>query len=177
MGMKAKELVIRAGIDLDALLKELNSAYCDEWLAYYQYWIGAKVAEGKMFALIAQELAEHAGEELEHAEKLAKRIIELGGTPAISPDLWLKDSTCGYLTPENPDAMHLLAQNIQGERCAIEVYEKLLNMVAGKDPITEHLVREILEDELEHEQDLEDLHNSCNAGAKTCDAKPKAARK
>jgi bacterioferritin len=73
--------------------------------------------------------------------------------------------------------MHLLAQNIQGERCAIEVYGKLLNMVAGKDPITEHLVREILEDELEHEQDLEDLHNSCNAGAKTCDAKPKAARK
>ena len=177
MGMKAKELVIRAGIDLDALLKELNSAYCDEWLAYYQYWIGAKVAEGKMFALIAQELAEHAGEELEHAEKLAKRIIELGGTPAISPDLWLKDSTCGYLTPENPDAMHLLAQNIQGERCAIEVYEKLLNMVAGKDPITEYLVREILEDELEHEQDLEDLHNSCNAGAKTCDPKPKAGRK
>ena len=35
MGLKAKELVTRAGIDLDALLKDLNSAYCDEWLAYY----------------------------------------------------------------------------------------------------------------------------------------------
>lgn len=167
MGLKAKELVSRAGMDVNALIKELNSAYCDEWLAYYQYWIGAKVAEGKLFQPIAQELTEHAGEELEHAEKLAKRIIELGGTPAISPDLWLKDSTCGYLAPENPDAMHLLVQNIQSERCAIEVYQKLLEMVAGKDRITEHLVREILEDELEHEQDLEDLHSACES-KKTC---------
>ena len=161
MGMKAQELVKRAGLDLDVLLKELNSAFCDEWLAYYQYWIGAKVAEGKMFKIIAGELTEHAGEELEHAEKLAKRIIELGGTPAIAPDLWLKESTCGYLAPKNPDATELLKQNIQAERCAIEVYQRLLEMVAGKDPITEHLVREILEDELEHEQDLEDLHRAC----------------
>ena len=166
MGSKAKELVVRAGLDINALIKELNSAYCDEWLAYYQYWVGAKVAEGKMFHVIAAELAEHAGEELAHAEKLAKRIIELGGTPVISPDLWLKESECGYLAPKNPDAMVLLKQNIQGERCAIEVYDKLLHMVMGKDPITEHLVREILEDELEHEQDLEDLYNSCALGSK-----------
>lgn len=167
MGMKAQELVKRAGLDLNALLKELNNAYCDEWLAYYQYWIGAKVAEGKMFKIIAGELTEHAGEELEHAEKLAKRILELGGTPAIAPDVWLKESTCGYLAPTNPDATELLKQNIAGERCAIEVYQKLLEMVAGKDPITEHLVREILEDELEHEQDLEDLHHACT-GNKSC---------
>lgn len=161
MGMKAQELVTRAGLDLSALLKELNSAYCDEWLAYYQYWIGAKVADGKMASLVAKELAEHAGEELEHAEKLANRITELGGTPAIAPELWLKESTCGFLAPKDPQACVLLKQNIQGERCAIEVYHKLLEMVKGKDLVTEHLVREILEDELEHEQDLEDLHSSC----------------
>lgn len=161
MGMKAQELVARAGLNVDALVKELNSAYCDELLAFYQYWIGARIAQGKMFKIIAGELAEHAGEELKHADKLAKRIIELGGTPAISPDLWLKESTCGYLVPENPEADVLLEQNIQSERCAIEVYQRLLGMVAGKDPITEHLVREILEDELEHEQDLEDLHGAC----------------
>ena len=168
MGVKARELVTRAGLDVDALIKELNSAYCDEWLAYYQYWIGAKIAEGKMFKIIAGELAEHAGEELEHAEKVSKRILELGGTPAISPDLWLKESTCGYLVPKNPQALVLLEQNIQGERCAIEVYQKLLEKVAGKDPVTEHLVREILEDELEHEQDLEDLQKACTWDKKNC---------
>lgn len=160
MGKKAQELITRAGLDLNALRKELNSAYCDELLAFYQYWIGAKIAEGKMFKIIAGELTEHAEEELKHADKLAKRLIELGGTPAISPDLWLKESSCGYLAPKNPDATVLLKQNIQSERCAIEVYQKLLETVAGKDLVTEHLVREILEDELEHEQDLEDLYNA-----------------
>lgn len=168
MGVKAQELVKRAGLDLDALLKELNSAFCDEWLAYYQYWIGAQVAQGKMFKIIAGELTEHAGEELEHAGKLAKRIIELGGTPALAPDVWLKESTCGYLAPKDPDAMVLLQQNLQSERCAIEVYQKLLEMVRGKDAITEHLVREILEDELEHEQDLEDLHLACVPDKTSC---------
>ena len=168
MGSKAKELVTRAGLDVQALVKDLNSAYCDEWLAYYQYWIGSKIAEGKMFKVIVAELAEHAGEELEHAEKLANRIVQLGGTPAISPDIWLKESTCGYLAPTNPDTLELLDQNIQGERCAIEVYQRLLDLVAGKDAVTEHLVREILEDELEHEQDLEDLHNACAHRHKTC---------
>lgn len=161
MGHKAQELVVRSGLDLDALLKELNSAYCDEWLAYYQYWIGARVAQGKMAHVLVTELEEHAGEELEHAEKLAKRIVELGGTPAISPDLWLKESKCGYLPPKDPDAAVLLQQNLQAERCAIEVYYKLLEMVKDKDLVTKYLIREILEDELEHEQDLEELEQMC----------------
>ena len=168
MGTKAQELVTRAGLDVQALLKELNSAYCDEWLAYYQYWIGAKIIAGKMAHVLGEELAEHAGEELAHAEKLAKRIVELGGTPAISPDQWLKESTCGYLAPQNPDGQILLEQNIQSERCAIEVYARLLDMVKGKDLVTEHLIREILEDELEHEQDLEDFYTACTHSTKSC---------
>jgi len=35
---------------------------------------------------IVQELEQHAREELEHAEKLATRIIQLGGTPLIKPE-------------------------------------------------------------------------------------------
>ena len=161
MGQKAQELVVRAGLNVDALIKALNSAYCDEWLSYYQYWIGARIAQGKMAHVLVSELQEHASEELEHAEKLAKRIVELGGTPAIAPDQWLKESTCGYLAPANPQAEVLLQQNLQGERCAIEVYAKLLEMVKDKDLVTKYLIREILEDELEHEQDLEDLQQMC----------------
>lgn len=167
MGQKAKELVVRAGLDVEALITELNSAYCDEWLAYYQYWIGARVAQGKLAHALIPELNEHAAEELSHAEKLAKRIVELGGTPAISPDLWLKESKCGYLAPADPDAQVLLKQNLQSERCAIEVYAKLLEMVKEKDLVTKYLIREILEDELEHEQDLEDLDQMCTA-KKSC---------
>ena len=42
MGMKGREIVEKAGLDGDKLINMLNKAYCDEWLAYYQYWIGAR---------------------------------------------------------------------------------------------------------------------------------------
>ena len=40
MGTKGREIVK----DVDKILTMLNKAYSDEWLAYYQYWIGAKIA-------------------------------------------------------------------------------------------------------------------------------------
>ena len=35
-------------MDVEELLNLLNKALADEWLAYYQYWIGAKVVKGPM---------------------------------------------------------------------------------------------------------------------------------
>jgi len=152
MGTKGREIV---GVEIKGLLKLLNKALADEWLAYYQYWAGSKVAVGRMRGIIADELDEHANEELEHANKLAERIIQLGGTPLINPEQWAKEANCGYDEPANPNTKKLVEQNIKGEQCAIAVYQKLLKMVEGKDVITAHLILEILEDEVEHEEDLE----------------------
>ena len=33
MGMKGREIVERAGVDVDGLIEMLNKAYSDEWLA------------------------------------------------------------------------------------------------------------------------------------------------
>lgn len=159
MGKKAKELVEKAGLDTETLIGMLNKAYCDEWLAYYQYWIGAKLVTGIPRSIVQEELEEHAKEELDHAHRLAERIIQLGGTPEIDPAKWIKHSNCGYLLPDNPSVDALLQQNIEGERCAIAVYQNLLDYVRGKDMITGHLIRHILEEELEHEQDLEDIRD------------------
>lgn len=152
MGTQGRKIV---NMDLKALLKLLNKAFADEWLAYYQYWVGAKVAQGRMRGIVAKELAEHAGEELEHADKLADRMAQLGGTPLLKPEDWSKETNCGYDAPTNPDTKALLAQNIKGEQCAIATYKKILDLVKGKDDITEKIVLEILEDEVEHEEDLQ----------------------
>ena len=157
MGTKARAEVKAAGLNISDLVQLLNKAFADEWLAYYQYWLGAKVAEGILRGGAAREFEEHAREELEHAEKLASRIIQLGGVPILEPKQWYEAANCRYLPPKNPDVSALLDQNIKGEACAISVYYKLLEYTEGKDPITYHLIRDILEDEIEHEQDLEDL--------------------
>ena len=154
MGTKGRAIV---GMDVDELLGMLNRALADEWLAYYQYWLGAKIVKGPMKDAVAAELALHATEELSHADMLAMRIIQLGGTPLISPEEWFKHTHCGYEAPSDPFVKQILAQNIKGEQCAIEVYQKLLQMVKDPDPVTYNIILTILEQEVEHEEDLQSL--------------------
>ena len=154
MGTKGKAIV---GVDVTKLLDLLNQAYADEWLAYYQYWIGAKVAQGRMRGIVVGELMEHATDELRHAEMLAERILQLGGTPVTSPEKWYKVSGCGYDEPSDPNVKALIEQNIRGEQCAISVYKKLVDFTEGKDHITYGMVLSILKDEVEHEDDLQML--------------------
>lgn len=157
MGTKAREAVKVAGIKVQELVKLLNKAFADEWFAYYQYWLGAKVAAGVPKGEVQKELEEHAEQELKHAGMLADRIIQLGGVPLLEPKIWYEEADCRYLPPKDPDIHALLDQNIKGEQCAISVYYKLLEYTKGKDPITYHMIIEIQKEEIEHEQDLEDL--------------------
>jgi len=157
MGTKARAIVKAKGMDVQELIKLLNKAYSDEWLAYYQYWLGAKIAVGVPKKEVAEELEDHAKEELNHAKMLAQRIIELGGVPVLEPKEWYTQSTCGYSKPKDPDVRILLEQNIKGEQCAIFVYDGLLEYTKDKDPVTYDIIREIQKQEIEHEEDLQAL--------------------
>jgi len=152
MGTKGIEIV---EMDVKRLVELLNKAFADEWLAYYQYWIGAKVVKGPMKEAVIAELTQHAADELRHADMLANRIIQLGGTPITRPEEWYKQSDCGYDSPDVPFVKDVLAQNIKGEQCAIMTYKSLLNVTMSKDPVTYNLVLQILQDEVEHEEDLQ----------------------
>jgi bacterioferritin len=163
MGRRGREIV---GLDVNQLINSLNKALADEWLAYYQYWIGAKVVVGQMRGAVVGELMEHADDELRHAGMLVERIMTLGGTPLLTPQDWYKETNCGYETPEDPFVGTILDQNIKGEQCAIDVYQGLLSMVKDKDPITYNMVLEILEDEVEHEEDLQAIVEDMSAKRK-----------
>lgn len=154
MGTKGREIV---DLDVKKLLKTLASAFADEWLAYYQYWLGAKLAKGPMKDAVIAELTQHAADELRHADMVALRILQLGGTPPLSPAEWLKQSGCGYDAPSDPYVGLLLDQNIKGEQCAIATYKALLETTQAKDPVTYNVVLQILSDEVEHEEDLQAL--------------------
>ena len=154
MGKMGRAIV---GMDVDKLLNLLRKAYSDEWLAYYQYWVGAKVAKGPMKDAIIAELLQHSADELRHADLLTLRIIQLGGTPVTEPSQWYKLTNCGYAAPDDPSVRKLLEQNVEGERCAIRTYQSLLDATLGKDPVTYNLVVQILQDEITHEEDLQAL--------------------
>jgi bacterioferritin len=152
MGTRGIEIV---DMDVKQLVALLNKAFSDEWLAYYQYWIGAKLVKGPMKEAVIAELTQHAADELRHADMLALRIIQLGGTPITKPEEWYQHTNCGYDAPDNPFVNEVLAQNIKGEQCAITTYKNMLNLTTGKDPVTYNIVLQILQDEVEHEEDLQ----------------------
>ncbi len=154
MGKRGREIV---GMDVDELLRLLNQAYASEWLAYYQYWLGAKLIKGPMKGAVAAELDQHATEELGHALMLANRIIQLGGVPELQPKSWEKLSPCKYDAPEDAYVAVLLDQNIDGEQCAITAYKNLMDATKDKDMVTYNLALTILEQEVEHEEDLQGL--------------------
>lgn len=152
MGRKAIEIL---NLDVDKLIKMLNEALAEEWLAYYQYWIGARLMEGPMRSEVEQELLIHATEELNHAVLVVDRIIQLGGTPVLNPADWFKLSSCDYEVPNDPYVETILQQNLKGERCAIQRYKDIADFTQGKDHITFQIATSILSDELEHEEDIE----------------------
>jgi bacterioferritin len=145
-----------AGVDVQKLIGMLNGALSEEWLAYYQYWIGARLMEGPMRSEIEPELLLHANQELNHAVLVVGRIIQLGGTPVVHPADWFKFSHCEYDAPTDPYVEVVLNQNLKGERCAIKRYKDLADFTNGKDHTTHQMATTILNEELEHEQDIED---------------------
>jgi bacterioferritin len=152
MGTKGIEIV---DMNVKELIKVLNKAFSDEWLAYYQYWIGAKIVKGPMKEAVIAELTQHAADELRHADMISMRIIQLGGTPVTKPEDWYKNTNCGYDAPDNPFVKNVLEQNIKGEQCAIVTYKKLINLTVNKDPVTSNIALQILQDEVGHEEDLQ----------------------
>ena len=144
-------------IDANEVITLLNKAFADEWLAYYQYWIGTKVTKGPMKEALIAELTQHAADELRHADMVSNRIIQLGGTPLLNPQDWFKNTNCGYDAPVDAYVKKVIDQNIKGEQCAINVYQKIMDITKDKDMVTYNMAWQILTDEVEHEEDLQAL--------------------
>lgn len=148
--------ILKGKLNVEELLSQLNAALSEEWLAYYQYWVGALVVRGAMRSNVQSEFEEHAEEERHHAQLLADRIVELDGVPVLDPKQWFELARCKYLTPNEFDSVTLLRQNVASERCAILRYQQIAEFTNGKDFTTCDIAKHILAEEEDHEQDLQD---------------------
>jgi bacterioferritin len=82
----------------------------------------------------------HANEETMHADMLAKRIVELGGTADFSPDSLSRRShaTCD----ESRELKVMISANLVAERIAIETCSQMIGLIGEKDSTTRRLVEE-----------------------------------
>ena len=156
MGNKAREI---AGVDLKELIKDLDKAYCDEWLAYYAWWYMAQAVEGKGYEDISEFLNKIAKDELEHAAELAERIIELGGLPTNNPGSLAKNANAPYpgVMKGLSDYDEIIKIVTGAEAGAIDVYNKIAKKTFGKDHDTYQLAVHIMGEEIGHEEMFENL--------------------
>ena len=154
--------VLKGKIEVQKVIDLLNAALSEEWLAFYQYWVGALVVKGGQRADVIKEFNEHAQEEFQHAELIAARIIELEGTPVLSPKKWYDLARCKYSEPTDENILTVVNQNIAAERCAINRYQEIAQFTEGKDYTTCDLAKHILAEEEDHEQYLQDFIDDFN---------------
>lgn len=157
MGTKGKEIVELA---IEDLVADLNRAYADEWLAAYAYNYMSQVVTGRPAARqLSELLLDTSKDELEHQKELAERILSLGGKPVADITKLVEASNAGYPMPpaDEKNFEGIVRAVIAAERDAIEVYHRLAQKTHGKDAITYNLILHILEEEVEHEDEFENL--------------------
>lgn len=138
----------------DAIVKLLNDALATELVCVLRYKRHHFMASGISSAKIAEEFLVHANEESAHADRIARRIVQLGGEPDFSPDTLLQRSHADY--DASNDLQTMVRVNLIAERIAVETYRQMIALIGDKDPTTRRLLEDVLADEEEHADELKD---------------------
>ena len=137
------------------IVRLLNGALATELVCVLRYKRHHFTATGLNAPAVAAEFMVHANEEAAHADRLAARIVQLGGEPDFSPEGLLDRSHAGY--DAALDLKSMLRANLLAERVAVGLYRQMIALVADKDPTTRRLLEDILLDEEEHADELAGL--------------------
>lgn len=139
----------------ESIVELLNAALATELVCVLRYKRHYFTARGLASPRIAEEFSNHATEEAAHGDRLAERIVQLGGEPDFGPDGLAKRSHADYDTSTNLRSM--VASNLTAERVAVETYRQMISLIGDKDPTTRRLLEDILQQEEEHADELKDL--------------------
>lgn len=138
----------------DDIVALLNGALATELVCVLRYRRHHFMADGLESPSIAEEFLVHANAELAHADRLAQRIVQLGGDPDFNPASLLERSHADYDEVDNLKAM--IRANLVAERVAVETYRQMIALIGDKDSTTRRLLEDILADEEEHADELKD---------------------
>ena len=153
MAKVAREMVEKAGVNVDQLVELLVKNAAAELTTYYYYTI-LRVNLIGLEGEGIKEIAEVARiEDRNHFEALVPRIYELGGELPENMKNFHDMSACPPASlPKDPtDVKAMLKVLVEAERCAVRGYTHICGLTAGKDHRTYDLSLAILNEEVEHE--------------------------
>lgn len=141
--------------DLETVLRLLNEALATEIVCVLRYKRHQFMARGLSAQSVADEFMQHAAEEQGHADRIAQRIVELGGEPNLSPEGLASRSHSEYV--EGNTLTEMIREDLVAERVAIESYSEIIRFLGDRDPTSRRMMEEILAKEEEHAEDMHTL--------------------
>ena len=142
-------------LDRGQAVRLLNEALATELVCTLRYQFHAFMASGIHSQAVKAEFREHAREEQEHAERIAERIRQLGGTPQMNPAHLADLSHSEYR--EGGTLEEMIREDLIAERIAVESYREMIAFFGERDPTTRVMLEEVLAKEEEHADELTDL--------------------
>jgi len=137
------------------VIRILNEALATEIVCTLRYKSHYYRAEGINAELAAQEFLEHAQQEEQHADWLAERIVQLGGSPNFSPEGLQSRSHAEFVEGEN--LREMVVEDLVAERIAIDSYREIAAYLGDQDPTSRRIIEDILAQEEEHADDMAGL--------------------
>lgn len=139
----------------DTVLNLLNAALATEIVCVLRYRRHYFMAKGIQSQGVAEEFLDHSNDEQGHADRIAERIVQLGGEPNFSPSGLTSRSHAEYV--EGASLTDMIRENLVAERIAIESYSEMVRYLGDKDPTSRRMMEDILAVEEEHAEDMADL--------------------
>ena len=141
--------------DVKRVVDVLNEVLATEIVCVLRYKRHYFTASGIHAQAVAAEFLQHANEEQGHADAVAQRIVQLGGSPNLNPEGLATRSHSQY--DEKASLVDMIREDLVAERIAIETYSEIVRWLGNDDPTTRSLVESILKVEEEHAEDLSSL--------------------
>jgi bacterioferritin len=139
------------------VIQALNGLRSTEIMSYLQYMQHQYMAVSLLSPSLKTEFEAHATQELDHANRLAQRIQQLGGVPIYDPrEIASKAANVGVVVDKGATLGDMVTDDLMLERQQIEVYSALVRELGDQDLVTRQVLLGILAETEQHASELAD---------------------
>jgi bacterioferritin len=143
--------------DTKHVIQALNGLRSTEIMSYLQYMQHQYMAVSLLSPSMKTEFDSHATQELDHANRLADRVQQLGGVPIYDPkEIASKAANIGISPEQGATLAEMVTEDLMLERQQIEVYTSLIREIGDQDLVTRQMLLSILGETEKHASELAD---------------------
>lgn len=136
----------------EVVLELLDDALATENLRVLRHKRQGQMAEEIHSPAVAVELRRLANRERAHAERIAARIVQLGGAPGWCPGTPYGRRYADHLEVGSLEEM--ICEDVVAEQIAMESYADIIDYIGDCDPVTRSMLEDIVSTEAQHAEDL-----------------------